>query len=965
MRSRFVVIALTLLGWTVGAGAQVNTATVNGVATDASKAVLPGVTVTATDLQTGRTYTAVTDDRGAYQLVFLPPGTYKVQAELSGFATAQVPKVELLVGQNATIAFPMKLAAVEESVTVTGESPLVDVTSSQIAGNVDRHQMEALPLQGRNWLELSMLVKGITANNITNTPGVSNDAFQLNLDGQEIKQNVISAGQPKFSREAIAEFRIVTNLFDITQGRSTQVQVQAISRSGTNRLSGAVYGFFRDDNFNAPDPIAGRVLPYSNQQAGSALGGPVVRDKIHYFFSYEYERQPATIFTKPSVLGGPSASFDSKTRQNLYLGRVDWQVSPRNALTVRASRADTDNPFSLGGDDYPSRAVRAGQYSTNVVGTWAQIFSNNRVGEVRAGFNRYQQWNYARPEIEGEPDYVFPGANLGRPYNLPWDEGVHNYQFRYDLSWNRGKHDLKIGGEYLRVLDQGLFYVQRYGRMFFTALPSPAEMARRFPIDQWNNPAAWNLAGLDGIVQRFDINYDPGSETIPPWHYDIPRPTFGLWIGDTWRIQNKWTVNLGIRWDDDWGAFAPPEIVENTILINNGRDTGDFGFKKNIRDHNNFAPRVGFTYNVGGSNDFVIRGGTGTYYATPVSNVVYSHQLYNRYVSASFANDGQPGFVTNPTRGITEDAVLSGSVPVPPQSKRILDPNYKTEYTWQSSIGFQKQLGPVMGLESDLVHWKWNNDLRTRDPNLFFDPTTGYNVDPRFGRPNPSYGQIAWIQSIGHRDYLALSTGLTRRLQNNIQAGATHTFMFYQRDDGTTGYTGGTANNEFDRPGEWARSNDFQRNTIRLWTMYQLPRGLSLSAVYFYGSGTQYASFISGTPFGKPGTNRLNTSRPITLPDAVRDRFDGPAVIETGALAPRNALKGTPLHKVDIRIQQDIKLVGVSKIQLMGEVFNLFNHDNFGTFVTQIDNASFGQPRQNLGNAYVPRSGQIGLRFSF
>src|SRR5437867_7138486 len=171
MRSRFVVFALTMLGWswTASAAAQVSTATVNGVVTDESRAVLPGATVTATDLQTGRTYTAVTDDRGAYQLVFLPPGTYRVQADLSGFATSQVPKVELLVGQNATIAFPMKLAEVQESVTVTGESPLVVATSLQIAGNVDRREMEALPLQGRNWLELSMLVRGITANNITNT----------------------------------------------------------------------------------------------------------------------------------------------------------------------------------------------------------------------------------------------------------------------------------------------------------------------------------------------------------------------------------------------------------------------------------------------------------------------------------------------------------------------------------------------------------------------------------------------------------------------------------------------------------------------------------------------------------------------------------------------------------------------------------------------------------------------------
>src|SRR4029077_4185107 len=162
------------------------------------------------------------------------------------------------VGQNPPIPFTLKIAQVSETLTVLGESPLVDTSSSQVAGNVDRRQMEELPLQGRNWMELSKLVKGITANDVGNTPGVSrDDDFQLNLDGQQITQKVAGSGfgQPKFSREAIAEFQIVTNMFDITQGRSSGIQVQAISRAGTNKMSGALYGYFRDDAFNAKDPV--------------------------------------------------------------------------------------------------------------------------------------------------------------------------------------------------------------------------------------------------------------------------------------------------------------------------------------------------------------------------------------------------------------------------------------------------------------------------------------------------------------------------------------------------------------------------------------------------------------------------------------------------------------------------------------------------------------------------------------
>src|ERR1041385_5789187 len=213
-----------------------------------------------------------------------------------------MPKVELLVGQNASVPITMKLASVSEALTVTAESPLVDTSSSQVAGNVDRRQMEDLPLQGRNWMELSKLVKGITANDVGNTPGVSrDDDFQLNLDGQQITQKVAGSGfgQPKFSREAIAEFQIVTNMFDITQGRSAGIQVQAISKSGTNTNSGSGYGYFRSDKWNAADPVANKGLPYQNQKIGGSLGGPVVKDKVHYFASYEYEREPGTISSSP------------------------------------------------------------------------------------------------------------------------------------------------------------------------------------------------------------------------------------------------------------------------------------------------------------------------------------------------------------------------------------------------------------------------------------------------------------------------------------------------------------------------------------------------------------------------------------------------------------------------------------------------------------------------------------------
>lgn len=962
MRCFYVSLLLLMLGSDTAIGAQVNTAALGGQVQDDSKAVLPGVTVTATENATGREFVSVSDVHGEYRIINLAPGVYTIQASLVGFSTFRVERLELLVGQNVNLPVVLGVAALEESVTVTGEAPIVNVTSSQVTGNVDRRQMAELPLQGRNWLELSMLVKGVTANAATNLPGVSRDEmFQLHLDGQSVSQRIGSSsafGQPKFSREAIAEFQIVTNMFDVTQGRSTGVQVQAVTRSGTNAVSGAAFGYFRDDKFNAADKIANSVLPFSNQQTGGVLGGPIVRDRMHFFFSYEYERQPGTIISQPVQLPLQKFAFPTKRTDHSYLGRLDYQIDRQNFLNVRWSRWGAANPFSqVGSTTHPSQVSSDTQGSDNVIGTWSWVMGNNKVSEFRLGYSGYD-WAYRVPtELDPYPELVFPGLTIGPRYNYNQEFNQANIQARYDLGWHRGAHDFKIGGEFIRVHDTGQWFIIRRGQFFFHT--RPPDLDRRFPASAWNDPSQWDLTGLDPYVQRYDVNMHKQN-----WLIDIPRPTFAAWIGDTWRLNNRLTLNLGVRWDDDLGATAPPGIVETDIVIDNGLEVIDAGQRQGIRDHNNIAPRVGFAYSVDDKNDLVIRGGTGAFYSVPVSNVTFSQQIYNpnQMLASSFPYDGLPGFVQDPLRGLTEDDLLSGRVPLPPQVPRVLDPQFKMPYTWQSTVGFQKQIGAVTGLEVDLAHWVMYNDVRTRSLNLKYDPATGYNVNPLLGRANPEYGDLIWFASTGTRDNMALQSALTRRYSRNFQAGLTYTFMFFANDDGSIGYTGGGANNQFDYlNGEWARSTDFQRHTMRVNGLYQLPAGFSLSALYFYGSGNPSATSLATAPYGKPGTNRLNIGAPIRVAASGLDRFTGPDVIGTGTVIPRNGLDGLSLHKIDLRLTKNLTFGPKVKVALTAEVFNLLNRANYTAFVNQVDSATFGQPR----TAQVPRSGQLGFRLSF
>jgi Carboxypeptidase regulatory-like domain len=995
--------AIVMMIMCVAAGAEAQEASIIGSAADETKAILPGATITATNRETGMQSSAITDERGQYRLMRLPAGKYRVQAELQGFASVVVPEVELLVGQNATVPFVLRLAQVTETVTITAESPLVDISSSQVAGNVDRRQMEELPLQGRNWMELSKLVKGITANDVTNTPGVArDDDFQLNLDGQQITQKIAGSGfgQPRFSRESIAEFQIVTNLFDITQGRSTGIEVQAISRSGTNTLAGSVYGFFRDDQFNARDAVANRVLPYQNQQVGGALGGPIVRDRIHFFASYEYEREPGTIFTSPSLLPGQSFEIPYKNNQKSLLARVDDQVTASDRLTVRGSRWDWNNPFVLAAGGHPSNASVQTKDATNVVGIWSKVLSDTKVQELRIGYNNFAWTNNPLPN-QNTVEYDFVGLTIGKPYNYPQLFYQDNFESRYDLNWHKDTHDLKIGGEFLYVRNTGTWYIQQVGRMLFTS--NPPNLGSIFPAGAWDDPAQWNIAAIpSSTVREFDQNFHPGD-----WGIDIPRPTWAVWIGDTWRMRDRLTINYGVRWDDDWGVASPPDVVTNTILINNnaaaapagipGMIGTDFGYKDGIRDHRNVAPRAGFTYNVGGANDLVVRGGTGLYFTTPVSNMTFSPQIYSQMVTAAFlppaggrCPDGTL-YVVAPACGVS--SFQAARAVAPPQSPRIISPDYRNPFTWQASIGFQKQLNAVTGVEADLVHWNEYHDTRTIDPNLFYNPATGYSQNPAPvngipNRPNPAYTQIAYFVSTGHRDSTTLSTALNRRFKNNFQAGATYTLQFALHDDGTIGYTAPGQNNQFDYlDGEYATSTDFQRNTVRLWSLYRMPWGLSASVSYFYGSGNRFAASIAAAVYGKPGTNRVNLTaagaptNPIVIPEtaklangdviAVASRFLGPSTIASGETIPRNALQGLPLHKVDLRLTKDIRLAGSARISLIAEVYNLFNHHNYGSYNTSLSataaatTALFGQPQQNTGNAYVSRQAQFAFRVGF
>ncbi len=404
---RLVLVRLSLaalLFALLPTAAHAQEVTLAGIITDATDAVLPGATVSAVHVASGNAFVGVADATGEYRIGSMRPGLYRVTAELSGFASVVRENLELLVGQRATVNFRLSLSSVNETVTVTGASPLVDVVQSKLGGNVDSRQLSELPVNGRNWMDLTMLAPGSNANAVGESPiATANGSqahagdFQLNLDGQQVSNMMACArwGQPKFSRDAIGEFEFISSRFDATQGRSIGVQVNAVSKAGTNNYSGTLSGYFRDSSLNAKDFIVNRVLPYSNQQISTTFGGPFRQDRNHFFGYYEGEREPQSYF-----FNGPYSAFNigdlTGTRTEHKGGaRFDNQINSSTRFMTRANVWRFWQPYtdaaaggSTGGNSvHPSRASSKRLESNTWYANLTKTFGGRIVNELKPGYN--------------------------------------------------------------------------------------------------------------------------------------------------------------------------------------------------------------------------------------------------------------------------------------------------------------------------------------------------------------------------------------------------------------------------------------------------------------------------------------------------------------------------------------------------------------------------------------------------
>ena len=376
---RRLLLASAILVLPIAAYAQ--EAALTGIVSDSTGGVLPGVTVTAVLEATGNRFEAVTDANGAYRIP-VRVGIYTVSAALQGFSTQARTGLQLLVGQTAAVNLQMSPSTVQETVTVTAEAPLLNVSTSNLGGNVDPQQVQELPVNGRNWMALALLAPGSRTSS-TNAAAPLPDRnggevreYQTNLDGMQVTNSLGGGSQPPFSQEMIAEFQFISNRFDATQGRSQGVQVNVVTKSGTNRLAGSFRANFRDDRFNAEDPVLLRKVPLSNQQYAGSIGGPIMRDKFHYFGFYEYEREP-----RASIWNTPYPTFNielnGEVTKKLGGARLDYQLSPQMRLMLKGNLTKTFEPFGPpSSNNHPANTASTAETQNTMQLQLTQVLSN-------------------------------------------------------------------------------------------------------------------------------------------------------------------------------------------------------------------------------------------------------------------------------------------------------------------------------------------------------------------------------------------------------------------------------------------------------------------------------------------------------------------------------------------------------------------------------------------------------------
>jgi len=911
---------------------QLPTGTILGAVKDSSGAVIPGASITAKNTETGFTRTGVSAEDGSYRLSALPVGGYEVRVELPGFRTEVRSGLTLTVAQEAVVNFALQAGAVEQTVVVTEDAPIVNTTSGALGGLVDERKVAELPLNGRNFIDLTLLTPGITQQRnlgvAASTVGLwfsSNGApLRSNnylLDGAIMTNltNGTSASQDgsTLGLEGVREYRVITNSFSAEYGMTMGSQVMVVTKGGTNTLHGSLFEYLRNSALDARNffdyktPASNRRLPaFARNQFGGSLGGPIKKDKTFFFGVYEGLRQrlgvtkitptiPAACHTAnyvvdrscvPTLAPGQTLTVAPVVRSLLDL--YPLPNLPNDRLTF---------PFTQPShDDYVQGRVDHNFSSADRM--FARFTFNNTNETDPIDYPQFRTIRFSRSSFATlSEDHVFSPALLNtfrtsfsrtHPVN-PSPSGILGPQYSFVPGMEIGS--INIGGvttlgpnvaptnfrQNLFTWSDDVFYTRgRHSLKFGTLI----NHYQQYILSFVNSVGTVTFANVNNFLQGLTSQYSaqtPGSLRDRTYHYN----TLGFYAHDDFRVLPRLTFNLGLRYEfitvprEQHGK----EAALRNIVSDAAPTLGPAFENMSLR---NFSPRFGFAWDVRGNGKTAVRGGFAHLYDVGVFGV-----------SFEIASQATPPFGSFNAVGTPSTLALPLVFPNPPKTLRLLDYHMQQPHMLDYNLTIEQQLPWQMGLTLGYAGSRGYHIAQEKEGNPTvsqilqdgrkFFPTADPG-NPNALRTNPNWGSIDLHTAEGNSWYNALQLGLNKRLSNGMQFQSSYTFS--KLIDETQGQAGADnqvssifgvdpTNRRIDRgPADFDLRHNWQFNTI-----YQVPQPFKsgpLRAVLNGWRASSIFSVQSGYPFTPSlRTNRSRSGLNTGQPGAGAQNFDRPNLV--------------------------------------------------------------------------------------
>jgi hypothetical protein len=919
-----IICRLLLVSQIALAQQTVTSATISGRVADASGAMVPGASLTTTNLATNQKRTVATDYDGRYRFP-LQPGDYSLLVEAQGFDPL-TKQLTVTIGQALDLPIKLEVSGVSALVNVATDVPLIETVRTQVTETIRPAEIDQLPLNGRNYLDLALLIPGVSPTNtgsnqrFAETSAVPGQGISIGgqrnlynsfvVDGMSANDDAADLTGTYYSEEVINQFQVITSGGIAEFGRASGGVVNIVTKSGTNDWRGNIYGFGRNQRFDARNPLATTKDLLTQAQYGGTIGGPIKRGRTFFFTNFEQTRRnySAVLTIAPSAVAainsrlnsvnyrGPRvetgvvpASFDTTN----FFARLDHKLSARNQLSARYSiyHIMAINSRTVGGLNSVSRGSGLDDTDQTAEVSNVTTLNSRTLNEARVQFT-HSILNAPINDAIGPAVGISGVANFGTATGSPVARDLNLFEAVDSVSTQRGAHSPKAGADFLYNRVQIVFPGAIQGVYAFTSL---------------NNFLSGNYSTFQqafGVPSQFQSN-----------------PNVGFFGQDEWRVRPNFTVNAGLRYDLQ---FLPSPIQTDT---------------------NNFAPRLGFAY-APGYRQTVIRASFGIYYdripLRATSNALQRDGTKYIVVQLAPAQAGAPVFpnvlATQPT-----------TLPTKPNITRI-DPNIEASYSEQANFQVERELPGDALISVGFIHLRTLHIIVSRNVNVPTVPASAGIAN--LGRPEPNWGNISRYESSGDSYYNGMVVSFNKRASRWASLRASYTLSKTIDDAGNFFFS--TPQNNFNLRDDRGLSDNDQRHRLVLSGTLEARQTGKDEGLAHALSGFQLSyivTYASRLPFNiLLGSDRNfdtnNNDRPVGV--------------------GRNTGRGFDFASFDLRLRRRFHITERVSLDVLAEGFNLFNRANFGvpnnTFGSgSTPNATFGQPTA----AFDSRQFQFGLKFSF